>query len=49
MEIRYCCEKMYMYLCWDEIQAMLKEQVLIYCPFCGAKITETRCYEENKK
>jgi len=45
MEIRYCCEDMECKFYWEEVQVLLREGNLKYCPFCGAKITETKCYE----
>ena len=51
MEIRYCCKKMYEDVFWEEgeVLALLRREDLAYCPFCGAKVTETKCYKENKE
>jgi len=45
MEIRYCCERMYNDI--KKIVDLIFDEQIEYCPYCGAKLTETKLYKED--
>jgi len=45
MEIKYCCESAYQNM--DKIAQLILLEYIQYCPYCGAKLTETKLYKED--